>query len=329
MRDRELIARRHPDHLFDQIDTGDEFRHRVLDLKPGVHLEKVEILVAVDDELDGPGAGIADGFRKCAGLFAHGFAGCLVKKRAWRLFDDFLISALDRTLPLAKIDAIAMSVGQHLDFDVPRLRHEFLDEDPVVAERGCSLILRRLKALARLLVVPRDPHPLAATTGGGFDHHRIADLGRDFRGLVGVFDQSHDAGNRRDTGILRNLLRGDLVAHRLDRPNGWTDESHTGLVERFGEFGIFREKPVARVHSLRAAFANGRHHVVDHDVGLIGRRRPDVNGLVRHPDVQRMFIGVGIDRHGLDTHASRRLDNAAGDFAPICDQDLVKHGCPS
>jgi hypothetical protein len=75
-----------------------------------------------------------------------------------------------------QVDAVAVLVGQHLDLDVARLGHELLDEDAVVAETGGRLVLRRLEALGGLLVVPGDPHALAAAARAGLDHHRIADL---------------------------------------------------------------------------------------------------------------------------------------------------------
>ena len=47
--------------------------------------------------------------------------------------------------------------------------------------------------------------------------------------------------------------------------------------------------------------------------------------LIRHLHMQRVAVGVGIDRHRLDPHLARRLDHAAGNLAPVGDQDLVKH----
>ena len=64
-----------------------------------------------------------------------------------------------------QVDAVAVLVGQHLNFDVAGLGHEFLDEDAVVAEAGRRLVLRRLEAFARLGVVPGDAHALAAAAG--------------------------------------------------------------------------------------------------------------------------------------------------------------------
>lgn len=109
-----------------------------------------------------------------------------------------------------------MRVAEHLNFDVARLRDELLDENPIIAKAVRGLVLGRLKAFARLGVVPRDPHPLPPPRRGN-DHHRIADLVRDFHGLFGVLDQTHVTGHGRHVRVLRNLFRRDLVAHRLDR----------------------------------------------------------------------------------------------------------------
>ena len=49
--------------LGDEIDAGHELGDRVLDLDAGVHLQE-EQLVALDQELDRAGVGVADGVRE-------------------------------------------------------------------------------------------------------------------------------------------------------------------------------------------------------------------------------------------------------------------------
>ena len=48
------------DLLLDQVDSGDDLAHRVLDLYTGVHLDKVEIARVVEDELHRPRVLITD-----------------------------------------------------------------------------------------------------------------------------------------------------------------------------------------------------------------------------------------------------------------------------
>ena len=52
----QLFTRGHTNHLLDQIQAGDALGDRVLDLKTGIHLQEVEVLVFADHELHGAGA---------------------------------------------------------------------------------------------------------------------------------------------------------------------------------------------------------------------------------------------------------------------------------
>ena len=50
--ERQRLARGDADLLLDQVDAGDHFGHRMLDLNAGVHFDEVEVAVLIDDELD-------------------------------------------------------------------------------------------------------------------------------------------------------------------------------------------------------------------------------------------------------------------------------------
>src|SRR5262249_49114571 len=60
LRKPERLPRRHSNHQLDKVETGHQLRHRVLDLEPRVHLEKIEIALLVDDELHRAGRAVAD-----------------------------------------------------------------------------------------------------------------------------------------------------------------------------------------------------------------------------------------------------------------------------
>ena len=69
--------------------------------------------------------------------------------------------------------------------------------------------------------LPGDAHALAAAAGRRLDHHGIADLAGDLLGMVGILDDAETAGHSADLGGIGELLRFDLVAHRLDAPWAW------------------------------------------------------------------------------------------------------------
>ena len=131
----------------------------------------------------------------------------------------------------------------------------------------------RSKPSRGLGVVPGDAHALAAAAGARLDHHRIADLARrSSTAWLGVVDQPHVARHRRDPGLGRELLRGDLVAHRPIAADRRPDEGDPRRRERLGELGALREEAVARMHRLGAGRPDRLEDAVDDDVGLADRR---------------------------------------------------------
>jgi hypothetical protein len=54
------FRRRCIDLFPDQVESCDHFGNRVLHLDPGVHLDEIEILMFIDQELNGAGIGIVD-----------------------------------------------------------------------------------------------------------------------------------------------------------------------------------------------------------------------------------------------------------------------------
>ena len=232
LRQVELFAGRHPNHLLDQIDAGDELGHRMLDLKTGVHLEKEEGAVLGGDELDGAGRIVMHRLGQGDRLGAHAGPGRGVEQWRGRLLDHLLVPALDRTFALAEMDDVAVLVAQHLDLDMARIDDEFLDEHPIVAEGRQGLGAGTGEAVANLDGGMGDPHALAAAAGRSLDHHRIADVGGDLHRLVLVGNDAEMAGDGRYAGASRRPLRFDLVAHRLDGGRIRPDENDAGAGQR-------------------------------------------------------------------------------------------------
>jgi hypothetical protein len=142
---------------------------------------------------------------------------------------------LDRALPLAEVDHVAVAVGEHLDLDVPGPVDIAFQEDPPVTEARACLTGGPLERLPARL--GGDAHALATAAGGGLEQHRIADpfgLGQG-RGHVG--QGVLRAGQCGHPGHGRQPLGLDLVAHGSDRLRRRADERHPGGRDGLGERG--------------------------------------------------------------------------------------------
>src|SRR5262245_47763218 len=101
----------------------------MLDLQPCIHFQEVKAALAIDQEFDGARVVIACRTRRLDGGLAHGAAHFEVLRHQWRwaFFDHLLMPPLDRAFALSEMDHIAMPIGEHLDFDMPRSLDEFLN----------------------------------------------------------------------------------------------------------------------------------------------------------------------------------------------------------
>ena len=171
----EIAAGGDADLLDHEVDVGDRFGHRMLDLDARVHLDEVELAVLVE-ELDGADAEIFELAHRLRHRLADAVAGGDVERGRVAFLPDLLVAALQRAVALAEMDGAAMAVAEHLDFDVARPREIFLEIDRVVAERGLRLGARggeRVETGRRRLA--RDLHAAPAAAGRRLDQHREAD----------------------------------------------------------------------------------------------------------------------------------------------------------
>src|SRR5204863_4249074 len=91
---RQPLAGRDENLIPDQIDAGDEFRHRVLDLDAGVHFHKIKILSLVHQKLERAYIRIPDVLNSAHYAVADLFAKFRSHDHRRRFFDKFLMAPL-------------------------------------------------------------------------------------------------------------------------------------------------------------------------------------------------------------------------------------------
>ncbi len=120
--------------FLDDIDAGNHLRYGVFNLKPRVHLQKVEVPVLVHEKLHCSRTFILDRFRRLDCNFAHFVPDLIVDKNRWALFYDLLMSPLYRTFPLEEMNGVAELIGQNLNLDVAGLFYVFFDIHGIITE---------------------------------------------------------------------------------------------------------------------------------------------------------------------------------------------------
>src|SRR5262249_23741809 len=114
-----------------------------------------------------------------------------------------------------------------------------------------------------------------------------------------------------------------LVAELSQDLAGRPDENDPGLFGRLRELGALGEKTVAGMDRVRATIAHRPHDRVDIQVTLGRLRGANRARLVGRGHVGAARIGLGIHRHGPNTHYPRGADDADGNFSAIGDQELA------
>ncbi len=219
-----------------------------------------------------------------------------------------------------------MLVAQHLDLHVAG----FLDI-PLAVHLGGAEGRRRLglaggEGLGHAFTLADDAHAPATPAGRRLEDDGVADAVGDLLGLPGVAQGPLAAWHHRDSRLLGDLPRLDLVAHEPDGLGGRADERDAAGPTDVGKARVLGEKPIAGMDGL--AVGDGRRRDDRRNVEVAGPRvvGADADRLVGEPDRKGLGIGRGMGDHGADPQLAARADDPHRDLAAIRDENLVEHG---
>ena len=213
------------------------------------------------------------------------------EERRGRLLDQLLVAPLQRAVPGADDDHVAVRVGEDLRLDVPRLVEELLHEALAAPERRHRLAHRRVEQLGDLLLLADHLQPAAAAAEGRLDGDRHPVLLGEGDDLVGVLHRVLGAGHQRGADLGGDVPGLHLVAEGDDRLGGGADPGQPGVDDGLGEVGVLGEEAVAGVDGVGAGLLRDVDDLVDDQVGVAGRRAAEGEGLVGLAHVQRVAVG--------------------------------------
>ena len=312
------------------VDAGDFLGHGMFDLDARVHLDEVELLaVHIHQELDRAGVLVAHGAADLQRQFAD--LGALFGGQIGRggAFHDLLVAALHGAVTLIQVIQAAMGVAQQLHLDMAGAQDHLFQIALAVAEGGLGLASALADLFGQLGRRLDRPHSPTAAAPRGLQHQRIADFSRLRADRGEIVAQNLGRGDHRHARLDRHAPRRRLVAKRAHGVGARADEGDPGSLAGVHEIGVFRQKAIARMDRVRAAFLGDPDDLGD---GQIGRDRPqplaDPVGLVRLEAVQAQLVLLGIDGHRLLAQFVGRPHHADRNLAPVGDQDFLKHTGP-
>ena len=320
----QLVACRNAQHLFNDVDAGDHFGHRVLYLHTSVHLDEVETTIFVQ-ELESTRTTVVD-VNACLNAACQNFlASLLVDARCWRFFQNLLVTTLQRAIAVAQVDRVTLAVGNNLDFHVTWVGQVFFQVDHRVAEPGAGFFAGLLGGFDQVFFTVHNAHATTTTAASGFDDHRVADFTANAQCGFRVFRQRavrawNSRYARRDHGVLGRYL----VAHQANGVSFRADEGKAGFLDLFGEIGVFSQEAVARVNRRGARHFGCRDDRRDMQIRQVGWCRTNADGFVCQTQVHQFLVGSGVHRDGLDAQFLARPQDAQGDLAAVGDQDFFQ-----
>src|SRR5215203_3368497 len=245
--------------------------------------------------------------------------------RGRRLFDQLLVAALDRAVPLWEGDPGTRGVGEHLHLDVPEPLEVLLHVDRAVAEARPGLPTRLKVGVLHPRPFMHHAHPLAPAPGARLDNQRVADLRPDAPHFRDALAGTVGAGGYGDASLYGGLASLGLVAHARDHARGRANEPQLHPLADLGEAGVLGVEAVAGVDRVGAGELGGGDDRGYVEVAAAGGRRADADGLVGKHPVQRVGVGRGVDRDAPYLELAAGPDDAQGDLAPVSYQNLADH----
>src|SRR5688500_3247580 len=115
------------------------------------------------------------------------------------------MTALDRAFALAEVDDAAVGVAEDLDLDMTRSLEILLEVHTGHTECALSLEPGGLERILQITFIPADAHAATATTSGGLENDRKADLLRNFECFRRCANGTFAAWDDRNTRLLRRL----------------------------------------------------------------------------------------------------------------------------
>ena len=224
---------------------------------------------------------------------------------------------------------VAVRVPKDLHLDVAGALDQLLQIDLVLAEGGLGLALALGDFSQQFGFRADGAHAAPSSAPGGFQHHRIADIGGKLLDLFGIFRQRIGGGHDRHADLDGQIARRYLVAKPAHGLGLGADEGDAGIRAGIGEFRAFGQQAVAGVDRVGAGQLCNADHLLDRQIAfdrphVAGEMRPppDLVAFVRLEAMQGIFVLFRPDRDRCQPQFVGGAKDTDGDLGSIGDEDF-------
>jgi hypothetical protein len=182
-----------------------------------------------------------------------------------------------------------------------------------------------LPKAGKLSLVAHDAHAPSATARRSFNDHRKADLPRPLHGFaitgqdaLGTWQNGHPRFLHRGAGLF-------LFAHQPGDFRWRPNESDVAGLGYFGEIGVLRQQSVSRMDSVDVRDLSRADDCRNVEVALRQLGRTNADRFVGKLDVQRVPIGLAVNRHGADAQLFASANDAQGNLATVRNKNFIEH----
>ena len=217
-------------------------------------------------------------------------AGCGWQIGSGGFLNHFLIAPLQRTIALAQRHDIALAVAEDLHLDMTGAGDVFFQIDAAILEIAFGQPAHGLEQAGQIVGRAAKLQADTAAAGCALDHHRIADPRGGSAGGCQI-GQQVGAGEQRHAASGGGLAGGVLEAEDAHVLRARPDEAYALCGQTAGELGVFGQKSVTGMHSLRAGAPARFNDRVDVEIALRHLGRADADRLIGDQTVAGMAVG--------------------------------------
>ena len=312
-------------HPLHQVHAVNLFGDAVLYLQAGIHFQKIKgVAVLVENEFHGAGVTVADCFHQCFGGGLQFAANRVGQVGCGGFFQHFLVATLGGTVALAEGDRVALAITENLHFDMAGTGDIFFDKNAIVGKVVGAQSAHGIPGLVQAGGAFTDLHADAATTGGTFQHHRVADLVCRCQGRL-LVGEKVGTGEKGNAGVFRQSTSGMFQAEGVHLLRCRADEGYAAGFAALHKIRVLTEKPIARVHRLDAVlFHQGKQGILI-QIGVAGTAFTQTVSLVGLCHMQGIPVRFGIDGHGGNAEIFQGGNHTGGNGAAVGNQHFVEH----